>query len=193
MTIISKYLEHLTDRWLVGKFLAQRDEPSFRHLYHRHTPSLYQLSLRLVGWNVHDAEDVVQEVWIKAVEKFAAFRWESSLRTFLCGIAINCCRELNRRRSGQHETILPEEMAASPIGELEQIDLEHAIASLPDGYRHVLVLHDIEGYTHEEIGSMLNIEVGTSKSQLSHSRSAMRKALQVAATKNELENTEDEP
>jgi len=187
MTIISKYLENLTDRWLVGKFLAQRDERSFHQLYRRHTPALYQSTLRLVGWNVHDAEDVVQEAWIKAVEKLEAFRWESSLRTWLSGIAINCCRELYRRRSGQHETVLPEEMeqTASRIGELERIDIERAIASLPDGYRQVLVLHDIEGYTHEEIGSMLDIEIGTSKSQLSRARTAMRKTLQGERHRNE--------
>jgi RNA polymerase sigma-70 factor (ECF subfamily) len=177
MKTLSRYLENLTDRRLVGKFLAQRDEPSFRHLYRRHTPALYQLTLRLVGWNVHDAEDVVQETWAKAIERLEAFRWESSLRTYLCGIAINCCRELSRKRSGQHETVLPEEMAASQIGELERIDLEQAIRSLPNGYRQVLVLHDIEGYTHEEISRMLDIEAGTSKSQLSHARSSVREFL----------------
>ncbi len=174
MKTLSRYLENLTERRLAGKFLAQRDELSFRQLYRRHTPALYQLTLRLVGWNVHDAEDVVQEAWTKAIEKLEAFRWESSLRTWLCGIAINCCRELYRKRSGQHETILPEEMATSKTGELERIELEQAIASLPDGYRQVLVLHDIEGYTHEEIGRMLDIEVGTSKSQLYHARASVR-------------------
>jgi len=186
MKIISRYLANLTDRRLVGKFLAQWDEQSFHHLYHRHTPALYQLTLRLAGWNVHDAEDVVQEVWIKAVEKLEAFRWESSLRTYLCGIAINCCRELSRRRSGQHETVLPEEIApaASKIGALERIDLEQAIASLPNGYRQVLVLHDVEGYTHEEISRMLDIEAGTSKSQLSHARSSVRESLHGTTIKN---------
>lgn len=186
MTILPKYLENLTDRRLVGKFLAQRDELSFRHLYHRHTPALYQLTLRLVGWNVHDAEDVVQEAWTKAIERLEAFRWESSLRTYLCGIAINCCRELYRRRSRQHEAVLPDDVAqaTSKIGELERIDLEQAIASLPIGYRQVLVLHDIEGYTHEEISRMMEIEVGTSKSQLSRARRSMREFLQSKKTKN---------
>jgi RNA polymerase sigma-70 factor (ECF subfamily) len=103
------------------------------------------------------------------------------LRTYLCGIAINCCRELYRKRSRQYETVLPEEVAqaTSKIGELEKIDLEQAIASLPTGYRQVLVLYDIEGYTHEEISRMLEIEVGTSKSQLFHARAKMREALKI--------------
>ncbi len=185
MKIISNYLANLADRRLVSNFLARRDEPSFRELYHRYTPTLYQLALRLVGWNVHEAEEVMQDTWMRAIEAFDGFRWESSLRTWLFGIAINRCRELYRFRARQSHEVVIEQFAQeiSTTENFERLDLEQAIAALPNGYRQVLVLHDIEGYTHEEISHMLEIEVGTSKSQLSRARSSVREALQVVATK----------
>ncbi len=185
MKILSRYLANFADRRLVSNFLARRDEPSFRELYHRHTPALYQLALRLVGWNVHEAEEVVQDTWMRAIETLDGFRWESSLRTWLSGIAINRCRELYRQRARQsHELVVEQLMQEASTSEnFERLDLEQAIAALPNGYRQVLVLHDVEGYTHEEISRMLEIEVGTSKSQLSRARSSVREALQVVATK----------
>jgi RNA polymerase sigma-70 factor (ECF subfamily) len=185
MKILSRYLANLADRRLVSKFLARRNEPSFRELYHRHTPALYQLALRLVGWNVHEAEEVVQDTWMRAIEALGGFRWESSLRTWLSGIAINRCRELYRQRVRQSHEVVIEQLAQeiSTTENFERLDLEQAIAALPNGYRQVLVLHDVEGYTHEEISRMLEIEVGTSKSQLSRARSSVREALQAVATK----------
>lgn len=185
MKFISRYLANLADRRLVSNFLARRDEPSFRELYHRHTPALYQLVLRLVGWNVHEAEEVVQDMWMRAIEAFDGFRWESSLRTWLSSIAINRCRELYRQRARQSHEVMVEQLAqeTSIAENFERLDLEQAIAALPNGYRQVLVLHDVEGYTHEEISRMLEIEVGTSKSQLSRARSSVREALQTVATK----------
>ncbi len=185
MKLISRYLANLADRRLVSNFLARRDEPSFRELYHRHTPALYQLVLRLVGWNVHEAEEVVQDMWMRAIEAFDGFRWESSLRTWLSSIAINRCRELYRQRARQSHEVMVEQLAqeTSIAENFERLDLEQVIAALPNGYRQVLVLHDVEGYTHEEISRMLEIEVGTSKSQLSRARSSVREALQTVATK----------
>ncbi|MCI0696442.1 RNA polymerase sigma factor [candidate division KSB1 bacterium] len=185
MKILSRYLANLADRRLVSNFLARRDEPSFRELYHRHTPALYQLVLRLAGWNVHEAEEIVQDTWMRAIEALDGFRWESSLRTWLSGIAINRCRELYRQRARQSHEVMVEQLAqeTSITENFERLDLEQAIAALPNGYRQVLVLHDVEGYTHEEISRMLEIEVGTSKSQLARARSSVREALQVVATK----------
>jgi RNA polymerase sigma-70 factor (ECF subfamily) len=185
MKIISRYLANLADRRLVSNFFARRDEPSFRELYHRHTPALYQLVLRLVGWNVYEAEEIVQDTWMRAIEALDGFRWESSLRTWLSGIAINRCRELYRQRARQSHEVMVEQLAQeiSTAENFERLDLEQAIAALPNGYRQVLVLHDVEGYTHEEISRLLDIEVGTSKSQLSRARSSVREALQVVAAK----------
>ncbi len=185
MKILSTYLAKLADRRLVNNFLAQRDEQSFRALYHRHTPALYQLALRLVGWNVHEAEEVVQETWMRAAEALGKFRWESSLRSWLSGIAINRCRELYRQRARQSHELVAEQLVEenSAANNFERLDLEQAIAVLPNGYRQVLVLHDVEGYTHEEISRLLDIEVGTSKSQLSRARSSVRASLQDLAAK----------
>lgn len=185
MKIISRYLANLAERRLVSNFLARRDETSFRELYHRHTPALYQLTLRLAGWNVHEAEEIVQDTWMRAIEALDKFRWESSLRTWLSGIAINRCRELYRLRVRQGHEVMVEQLAqeTSITENFERLDLEQAIAALPNGYRQVLVLHDVEGYTHEEISRMLEIEVGTSKSQLSRARRSVREALQVVASK----------
>jgi RNA polymerase sigma-70 factor (ECF subfamily) len=185
MKILSRYLANLADRWLVRNFLVQRDEQSFRELYHRHAPALYQLALRLAGWNVHEAEEVVQDTWMRAIEALDGFRWESSLRTWLSGITINRCRELYRQRARQSHEVVVEQLAQeiSTTENFERLDLEQAIAALPNGYRQVLVLHDVEGYTHEEISRMLEIEVGTSKSQLSRARSSVREAVQLVAAK----------
>jgi RNA polymerase sigma-70 factor (ECF subfamily) len=169
------------NRGLVEGFLANRDEQAFRRLYRQCTPYLFQLVYRLVGYRQADAEDVVQETWIRAVERLDNFRWESSFTTWLSGIAVNRCREFFRLRArANNEADIDWETVESPaLGTVtpEKIDLEDAIAKLPDGYRAILVLHDVEGYTHEEIGTLLGIETGTSKSQLSRARRAVRRLL----------------
>ena len=167
------------DRSLAEQVLAG-DEGAFRQLYRRHTPRLHQLALRLLGGNDADAEDVVQDTWIKAVEKLDTFRWESAFGTWLHAIALNVTRESARRRGRRQETALPEDQepeAPAPLDHVEVMDLERAIATLPDGYRTVLVLHDVEGYTHEEIGERLGVAAGTTKSQLFWARRAMRAQL----------------
>ncbi|MFY9608268.1 MAG: RNA polymerase sigma factor [Blastocatellia bacterium] len=169
-----------TDRVLVNRFLRTGDERSFRELYRRHTPTLYRLGLRLVGGSEADAQDAIQDTWVRACKSLSRFEWKSSLRTWLVGILINRTREFNRVRWRQPEDELPDEFPASTIARpAERIDLEQAIARLPAGYRQVLVLHDIEGNTHEEISLLLEISVGTSKSQLFHARKTVRAVLQM--------------
>jgi len=99
---------------------------------------------------------------------------------------INRSRELHRERKKEQHTIIVDELAAeiSVSENFERLDLEQAIAALPNGYRQILVLHDIEGYTHQEISRLLEIEIGTSKSQLSHARHAVRNSLQALITGN---------
>lgn len=154
------------------------DEKAFRTLYRRHTPRLYQFTLRILAGREHDAEDVVQETWIRATEKLDRFRWESGLGTWLAGIALNLCRALFRRQD-EKWLELREDLTVPVNGAegLQRIDLESALSRLPPGYRTVLVLHDVEGFTHEEIGRRLEVSANTSKSQLFHARRALRKLL----------------
>jgi RNA polymerase sigma factor (sigma-70 family) len=165
------------DRELANRFVERRDEAAFRELFRRHTPALYQLGVRLLGGTGRGAEDAVQEAWLRAAKGLAAFQWRSSLRTWLTGITINCCRErLRERRAGETAELGGgPAQAANPMALC--LDLERAVLGLPDGFREVFVLHEVEGFTHEEIAARLGIEVGTSKSQLSRARRALRSYL----------------
>lgn len=173
-------LAEKTDRELIGAIIGDGDEGAFRELYRRHTPRLHQLLLRLLGGVEQDAEDVVQETWVRAVENATRFEWKSSFPSWLTGIGINRAKELLRRRSRRPMFDLSEQMEPKapvvPVG--ERIDLERALALLPDGYRTVLVLHDVEGFRHEEIAERLGIAAGTSKSQLFHARRYVRALLE---------------
>lgn len=165
-----------TERALAERFARSGDEQAFRELYRLHSPRLHRMARRLLG-DAESADDVVQDTWIRAAQGLTAFRWESRLSTWLLGIAINRCRETLRQRRRQ---ALPE-AEESPAGrglESERIDLERAVNALAAGYREVLVLHDVYGYTHEQIAALLEIEVGTSKSQLSRARRTVRERLQ---------------
>ncbi len=154
---------------------------SFLELYRRHAPPLNQMIARLLRGFEDDVEDVIQITWIRAIERLSEFRWDSALRTWLTGIAINCSREHIRKSSRVRTLRFIDTMDSIPSRKIERpidrIDLEHAIAKLPDGYREVLILHDIEGFTHSEIAAFLKIEEGTSKSQLSRARGAVRSIL----------------
>ena len=126
---------------------------------------------------------------MRAAPRLADFRWESALPTWLAGILVRCSQEARRSRSRSEELDAWERVeerearAHPPDGGRAwrtRIDLERALAALPDGFREVLVLHDVEGYTHEEIAALLAIETGTSKSQLSRARSRVRALLAEA-------------
>ncbi len=150
--------------------LRRGDEAAFRELYRQHTPRLFAVTLRLLSRST-DAEDAVQEAWLRAVRGLDAFRRESSFGTWLTGIGIRCALEILRKRSPMVPD--PVEPSVETVPHLT-VDLERAIAGLPDGYRAVLVLHDVEGHTHDEIATLLQIEPGTSKSQLFHARRTLR-------------------
>lgn len=168
-----------TDRELADALLDQGEESAFRELYRRHTPRLYQFVLRLMGGVEPDAEDVVQETWLRAADRLGDFRWESAFSTWLIGIGVNRCRDRLRKqaRAGEVPADSAPPPATPPRPHEERVDLERAIALLPVGYREVLLLHDVEGFTHGEIGQRLGIAEGTSKSQLFFARRAMRSML----------------
>ena len=161
------------DRLLAAAFIERRDERAFRALYARHSPGLYGLVRRLVG--AADAQDVLQETWLRAARGLSGFRWDGALRTWLTGIALNCARELWRAQ-GPRPAPAPEPEPRL-VSEGRRIDLERAVDALAEGYRTVLLLHDAQGYTHAEIARLLGVDEGTSKSQLSRARRAVRDAL----------------
>jgi RNA polymerase sigma-70 factor (ECF subfamily) len=166
------------DRRDVRAVSESGDEAAFRSLYQRHTPALFAFACRLMGGESAEVDDIIQDAWLRAVRGFADFGWRSSLRTWLSSIVLNCCRERWRERPDAPDASAD---AAAKTGDLNlRIDLEAALAALPPGYRAVLILHDVEGYTHDEIGERLGIQPGTSKSQLFHARRALRERLSVA-------------
>lgn len=165
---------------LLDAFAHSRDEGSFRTLYDAATPAMFGLALRLASGDRALAEDVVQEAWFRAIERADAFDRTRAGGAWLHGFVVNCWRE--RVRLSARE-ILPDDHDHNQHPDestalwSERPLLERAIGTLPDGFRAVLVLHDIEGFTHAEIGERLGIEVGTSKSQLSRARAQLRRVL----------------
>lgn len=170
-------LSKKSDQALVEKYLSARDETSFRELYRRQTPALYALALRLCGSEA-DAHDAIQETWIRACSALSTFQWRSSLKTWLTGVLVNCVREQSRKHARHREEELTDDWPTEIFEPIkERLNLDQAIRRLADGYRQVLTLHDVEGYTHEEISGLLDITVGTSKSQLHHARVRLRQFL----------------
>ena len=165
-----------SDLALVRRFLEARGEDAFRALYRAHTPALYALALRLTGGDQGEAEDLVQESWVRAVRVLSSFRAASALRSWLCGFVVNARRE--RLRTAWRTVDAPDiEPVARASADDTTLDLERAIAALPAGARDVFVLHDVYGYTHEEIAGMLGVATGTSKSQLTRARTLLRVSL----------------
>jgi RNA polymerase sigma factor (sigma-70 family) len=169
------------EKQCVQRFCESGDEEAFRELYRLHAPGLYRMSCRMLGRSGEPAQDVVQETWMRAAKALPEFRWDSSLGTWLMGIAINRCREVLRQSHHPNGTNgsavdLPGPVASEGL----RLDLERAVARLAEGYREVLLLHDVEGYTHQEIGTVLGIAPGTSKSQLSRARRLLREMLRPA-------------
>lgn len=175
------------DRELVARYLQRRDEPAFRALYRAHTPYLYALACRLLGDRGAEAEDAIQEAWVRAAARLTEFGGRSTLRTWLGGIVVNCCREQRRRVAVRRTNELPPEL---PVGAADRpadrpghvrVDLERALRDLPAEQRLVVVLFDLAGYSHHEIHGLLGIAEGTSKSRLFAARRALRERLAAAA------------
>jgi RNA polymerase sigma factor (sigma-70 family) len=169
----------VTDRQLAEAILHSGEERAFRELYRRHTPRLLGFVGRVLGRSDAEAEDVAQETWLRACQALDRFRWDSGFSTWLLGIGLNVARDAMRKNARSPELSLDD--FPDPPGPMsfpdDRIDLDRSIAMLPDGYRVVLVLHDVEGMRHEEIAEKLSITIGTSKSQLSRARGALRHLL----------------
>ena len=158
------------------------DPAAERALYDAHVDRVYRLAYRLSGSD-DLAQDFTQETFIRAFERLAEFRGESSLFTWLHTIAVsvtlNGMRKVKRLHGREME--LSDALDHGAPDRSAEPDLKHrlgrAIDALPRGYRTVFVMHDIEGYTHEEIAAALGLQPGTSKAQLSRARAKLREAL----------------
>jgi RNA polymerase sigma factor (sigma-70 family) len=166
----------LPDGALIRLFL-DGDERAFRMLYERHTPRLKMTLERLLGARRQDVDDLVQDTWLAGCRGLHGYRGDAKFSTWLTSIGVRTT--LNHlTRGGGRETEVLDELAAPPSSSpASMIDLERALAALPTQQRIVVVLHDIEGFTHEEIGEQLGVAEGTSKATLSRARHALRLAL----------------
>ena len=156
------------------------DEAAMHALYQRYAPRVYAVVRRIAGTDAL-AEDWTQEAWIRAFRALPKFRGDAAFSTWLHRVAVNSALQgrRSRKRHDSRETTLPATLPGRrPRDPTElRLTLERAMERLPDGMRQVLVLHDVEGFTHEEIGEMLGIASGTSKSQLFKARAKMRTML----------------
>jgi RNA polymerase sigma-70 factor, ECF subfamily len=159
------------------------DVGAFEALYRQHAPRLYSLASRMAG-SVDEGEDLLQEIFLQAYRKLGSFRGDAALGTWLHRLAINHCLDFVRSRQAKNmkltETLDDEssfEPAAPRDTPIARLDLDRAIASLPPGCREAFVLHDVEGFDHREVGHMLGIAEGTSKSQVFKARMKLRSML----------------
>jgi RNA polymerase sigma factor (sigma-70 family) len=172
------------DRELIDRLAGAGDRAAFEALYDRHTGALYASALRITG-NVDDAMDATHDAWIRGIERLRSFEGRSAFRSWLTGILVNILRERWRDQRDVVTLDAAGEIATTapiPAG-VDPIDLERAIGALPPRFRAVLVLHDVDGFTHEEIAAMLGIVPGTSKSQLARARQRVRETLTMGTVR----------
>jgi len=174
---------------LVGR-ARHGDVDAFERLYHLHAGRVYALCLRLAG-EPTEARELVQDTFVHAWEALPRFRGESSLTTWLHRIAVNALLERRRRdrRRATRVALVEDEddvecasMAGgfvAPADVATAIDLERAIAALPPGVRRAFVLHEVEGYTHEEVAGMTGLATGTLRAQLHRARQLLIRALSL--------------
>ncbi len=170
---------------------AQRgDEEAFSALFEAHKRRVYSLCLRMLG-NPTEAEDLTQEAFLQLFRKIATFRGESAFSTWLHRLSVNVVL-MHLRKKGLNQISLDEteNSQGEPIkrdygdddrrliGSIDRIGLNRAIAELPPGYRTVFILHDVEGYEHNEIAEIMNCSIGNSKSQLHKARLKLREWFQ---------------
>ena len=171
----------MEERDLISRVLAG-DASAERSLYDAHVDRVFRLAYRMAG-DLDRAQDFTQETFIRAFNRLADFRGEAALSTWLGSIAISVTLNGLRkvRRLNEREVTLDDGVPIGRVTREAEPDLKarlnQAIDDLPDGYRAVFVMHDVEGYTHEEIATSLGIHPGTSKAQLFRARARLREAL----------------
>lgn len=172
------------------------DGAAFAMLYGLHKRRVYSLCLRMLG-NVAEAEDLTQEAFLQLFRKIGTFRGDSAFSTWLHRLAVNVVL-MHLRKKGLPQVSLEETLEPAQddgprkdigtrdltlVGSIDRVALERAVENLPPGYRLVFVLHDIEGYEHNEIAEMLSCSIGNSKSQLHKARMKLRELLKSGQRK----------
>jgi RNA polymerase sigma-70 factor (ECF subfamily) len=159
------------------------DLGAFEEVYRTHSRRLYGVAVRMLG-NQADAEDMLQEIFLAAHRKMESFRGDSALGTWLYRLAVNLCLDYLRSRRGrtvqltdalEDEPSLPDTATQSLAARtVTKMDLERALAQLPEGCRTAFVLHDVQGLEHREVAEVMGIAEGTSKSQVHKARMRIR-------------------
>jgi RNA polymerase sigma-70 factor (ECF subfamily) len=173
----------------------QGDAEAFERIYRLHNRRVYALCLRMVG-NTAEAEDLTQDAFMQLFRKIGTFRGESAFSTWLHRLAVNVVlmrlRKKTLAETSLDEVTDPDEDVGGPrkdiggpdlrlSGSVDRVNLERAVGQLPPGYRSVFVLHDVQGYEHNEIAAIMNCSIGNSKSQLHKARMRLRELLQEFA------------
>jgi RNA polymerase sigma-70 factor (ECF subfamily) len=160
------------------------DVDAFEVLYRQHAGRVYALCLRLKGGDSSDATELMQDVFIRAWRRISTFRGDAAFGSWLHRLAVNTMLENARGERRRIARVLPMddtsrlEGAARSSGVDLRMDMEEAVASLPQGARLAFVLHDVEGYQHQEIAAQLGVSVGTIKAQLHRARRLLRERLE---------------
>lgn len=176
------------------RLAQQGNAEAFEFIYRMHSRRVYALCLRMVS-NTAEAEDLAQEAFLQLFRKIHTFRGESAFSTWLHRLAVNVVLMRLRKKTlpetSLEEVTEPDEETGGPrrdvgtpdptlVGSIDRVNLQRAIDELPPGYKQVFVLHDVQGYEHNEIAEMMGCSIGNSKSQLHKARTRLRELLQEA-------------
>ena len=174
------------------RLAQQGDAGAFEHIYRLHSRRVYAVCLRMVG-NTAEAEDLTQDAFLQLFRKSGTFRGESAFSTWLHRLAVNVVLMKLRKKTlpatSLEESTDPEDESSGPrreigapdlllSGSIDRVHLQRAIEQLPPGYRQVFVLHDVQGFEHNEIAGLMECSIGNSKSQLHKARMRLRELLQ---------------
>jgi len=174
----------------LAKVAANGNMVAFEEIYKRHHRRVYSICLRMLQ-NASEAEDLTQDVFIQLYRKIGSFRGDSAFTTWLHRMTVNQVLMHFRKRTVKYEKVTdegetPDQVVTGSVNPskmqiVDKIALENAISQLPTGYKNVFVLHDVEGFEHEEVARILGCSVGTSKSQLHKARLKLQKLLKKKA------------
>jgi len=192
LTIAKKILANGISEHEAIERAQKGDAESFEALYGLHKRRVYSLCLRMTG-NTAEAEDLTQEAFLQLYRKIATFRGESAFSTWLHRMSVNVVLMQLRKKNlplvpidetmeGDEESSVRKEPGAPDerlTGSIDRLQLQRAVDELPPGYRTIFVLHDVEGYEHNEIATLVGCSIGNSKSQLHKARIKMRELLRA--------------